>query len=426
MKVVLAANGSRGDLQPLAMLARALQQRGHEVILCGTPGSLPPAHEMRIPYQPSGLDMQQFARVHKDIHTSSMKLITRLWRVRQEEVESQFKAVAEAAIGANLIVSAGTQFSGGSVASHTGAAHVAVFYAPTALPSPSHAPLMVPWFGTPPWFNRLLWRCDARFTMAMLGPALNRERARLGLPPVRTFHDAYAPQHRLLAADPELCPLPEDLRGRCAQIAAITPTGDDAVPPDVESFLRAGPAPLYVGFGSMMDRDAMRTTRVLLDAIQAAGVRTIIARGWGELGQAELPPSCLIVGALPHSALFPRMAAIVHHGGAGTTAAASRAGVPQVIVPHIADQFYFGHRVMTLGLGPTPIPRSRLTVRRFAAALQLAMTHAPMRQRAREMAEQLSVRHGLEETAAFLERLGGRRPRRCSPRSLAADRGVSP
>lgn len=85
--------------------------------------------------------------------------------------------------------------------------------------------------------------------------------------------------------------------------------------------------------------------------------------------------------------------------------------MPQVIVPHIADQFYFGHRVMTLGLGPTPIPRSRLTVRRLAAALQLVVTGASMRQRARELAEQLAVRHGLDEAAAFLERLCGQHPR---------------
>jgi vancomycin aglycone glucosyltransferase len=395
----------------MAVLARALQQRGHEVILCGTPGSGPTAQEMGIPYQPSGLDMQQIFRSNKDLHVSFTKMIRRVWRLRQEEVESQFRAVEEAAVGADLIVSAGAQFSGGSVASRTGAAHVTVFYVPTALPSPSHAPVMVPWSRTPPWCNRLLWRCNAWFMKAMVGSALNHERARLGLPPVRTFHDAYAPQHRLLAADPELCSLPDDLRDSCTQIAAITPTGEDAVPPDVESFLRAGPAPLYVGFGSMMDRDTKRTTRILLDAILAAGVRAIIARGWAELGQGELPPSCLSVGALPHSALFPRMAAVVHHGGAGTTAAALRAGVPQIIVPHIADQFYFGHRVKTLGLGPAPIPRSKLTVRRLAAAVQFAMTDAPMRQRAREMAEQLSVRHGPEETAAFLERLCGQRPR---------------
>jgi len=394
----------------MLVLARALQQRGHQVILCGTPGSSSWAQEMRIPFQPSGLDMQQFAQTHDDIHTSSLKLIMRLWRVRHEEVRDQFRAVQEAAAGADLIVSAGTQFAAGSVASHTGATHVAVYYVPTTLPSASHAPFMVPWFGAPPWVNRLLWKCDVRFTMAMLGRSLNEQRRLLGLPPARNFHHAYAPQHRLLAADPELCPLPEDLRDRCVQTGAITLTDDATLPADVDAFIRAGSAPIYLGFGSMVNRDAARTTRTLLDAIQAAGVRAILSKGWAGLGEGELPPSCLTVGPLPHAALFPRMAAIVHHGGAGTTAAAARAGVPQIIVPHIGDQFYFGHRVTTLGLGPSPIPRPKLTAARLAAAVQLAVTSDLTQHRARAMAKQLSARRGVVETVAFLERLLAQRP----------------
>jgi UDP:flavonoid glycosyltransferase YjiC (YdhE family) len=404
MKAVIAANGLRGDLQPMLVLARAMRRLGHDVMLCGTPGYAALAEELGIPFQPCGLDVPSVVQAHKDMHASSAKMITKMWRFRTEEMHSQFAAVEQAAAGADLVVSAGTQFAAGSIASKIGAAHVAVFYVPTTLPSASHAPLLVPWFDLPPPVNRLLWKWDAWFTMAMLGGSLNHHRRQLGLPPARMFHDAYGPQHWLLAADPELCPLPDDLRGRCTQTAAIT-RSDGELPPEVDAFIRAGSPPIYIGFGSIVERDAARTTRLLLDAIHAAGVRALLARGPAHLGDHGVPPSCMVVGPLPHHAVLPRMAAVVHHGGAGTTAAATRAGVPQIVVPHIVDQFYFAHRVQTLGLGPPPIPHPKLTAARLAAALTLALTSEPMQQRARAMAERLAVRDGLGETVALLERL---------------------
>ncbi|MEW5851067.1 MAG: glycosyltransferase [Myxococcota bacterium] len=409
MKAVIAANGSRGDLQPMLVLTRALKARGHDVILAGTPSFAGWAAETGIPFQHSGTDLQAFLQSNRDTTDSPLAFFRRAWGMLNDEVESQFQGVLAASEGADLVVSGGAQISGGTVAVHRGAVHVAVAYVSVLLPSHDHAPPAVPFTRTPRWLNRLMWWAYDKTMLFMVRRALNGNRARLGLPMSTSALEAFAPHHLLLAADPEISPMPVELAPRCTQTAALTLVTDENLPPEVDAFIRDGTPPIYVGFGSMVDKDPRRTTQLLLDAVELAGVRAVISKGWAGFAEGALPSSCLAVGSMPHHALFPRMAAIVHHGGAGTTAAASRSGVPQVVVPHIADQFYFGHRVRTLGVGATPIPRTRLTAPRLAAAIQQCVSDETMRARARELAGRLAQRHGVEETVAFLERLAEQR-----------------
>ncbi|MBM3275953.1 MAG: hypothetical protein FJZ00_12435, partial [Candidatus Sericytochromatia bacterium] len=175
-------------------------------------------------------------------------------------------------------------------------------------------------------------------------------------------------------------------------------TTDDPLPSEVEAFLEAGPPPVYIGFGSMTARDPVGRTHVLIDAVRLAGVRAILSAGWADLGVGqELPPGCLSIGAVPHAALFPRCVAIVHHGGSGTTAAAARAGRPQVVVPHLLDQYYFSHRIAVAGLGPRPIPVNTLSAPRLASAIGQACRDPSIARRADEVGRKLQVRDGLAE-----------------------------
>jgi len=145
-------------------------------------------------------------------------------------------------------------------------------------------------------------------------------------------------------------------------------------PPDaLARFLADGPPPVYIGFGSMTPQNATRLTRIALDALALAGVRGLLGSGWGTLGSGELPSWAHAVGDVPHAWLFPRTAAVVHHGGAGTTGAGFRAGVPSIIVPLGFDQGFWGARAHALGVGPRPIPRRQLTAERLAAAIRHAL-----------------------------------------------------
>src|SRR5207248_7957003 len=137
-------------------------------------------------------------------------------------------------------------------------------------------------------------------------------------------------------------------------------------PPALVDFLADGPAPVYVGFGSMAPADAERLTAVALDALARADRRAVLLAGWAGLGRAAGSDRVLVVDAIPHDWLFPRMSALVHHGGAGTTASGLRAGVPAVVVPFFGDQPFWGDRVWRLGVGARPIQRKALTADRLA------------------------------------------------------------
>jgi sterol 3beta-glucosyltransferase len=166
-------------------------------------------------------------------------------------------------------------------------------------------------------------------------------------------------------------------------------------PADLAAFLAAGPPPVYIGFGSMGSRNPAASAQLALGALAASGQRGILASGWGGLRETDLPESVFMVRAVPHSWLFPQLAAVVHHGGAGTTAAGLRAGVPSLIVPFFGDQPFWGRRVAALGVGPDPLPRKRLSEDTLASAIRQAVGDAGMKVQAAAMAEKIRAEDGV-------------------------------
>lgn len=179
-------------------------------------------------------------------------------------------------------------------------------------------------------------------------------------------------------------------------------------PADLVEFLGAGEPPVYIGFGSMGSRNPEEAAAIAVDALARSGQRGVLASGWGGLKPADLPKSVHLIQSIPHSWLFPQMAAVVHHGGAGTTAAGLRAGIPSILIPFMGDQPFWGRRVADLGVGTKPIPRKQLTSQRLANAITEAVTDSAMRHRAKEMGQKIQVENGLANTItlinAYLER----------------------
>ena len=178
---------------------------------------------------------------------------------------------------------------------------------------------------------------------------------------------------------------------------------EESLPDEVAAFLDAGPAPVYVGFGSLPVADPPRAARTVVEAVRRAGRRAILLRGWAELDLDGDHDDVLVVDEVPHALLFPRVAAIVHHGGAGTTAAALRAGRPQVVVPHFADQPFWAARVHELGVAPPPLRPRRLDADRLAAALDRACSAEVVR-RAAEVGERIAAEDGVGRAVAVLAR----------------------
>lgn len=173
-------------------------------------------------------------------------------------------------------------------------------------------------------------------------------------------------------------------------------------PAALMKFLNSGKPPVYIGFGSMGSRKPAATAALVLAALDRSGQRGILLSGWGGLSQANLPDTVLMVESIPHSWLFPRMAAVVHHGGAGTTAAGLRAGVPSIVIPFFGDQLFWGQRVAKLGVGTAPIPRKQLTVELLAQAIDRAVTDPVMIRQAANLGAKIQAEDGIAHAVAVI------------------------
>jgi sterol 3beta-glucosyltransferase len=174
-------------------------------------------------------------------------------------------------------------------------------------------------------------------------------------------------------------------------------------PADLVKFLEAGPPPIYIGFGSMGSRNPQEAGHLAIEALERSGQRGVVASGWGGLTPATVPESVYLVSEVPHQWLFERMSAVVHHGGAGTTGAGLRAGIPSIIIPFMGDQPFWGKRIADLGVGPTPIPRKKLTSHALAEAITQAVSLPAMRQRAYALGQQIRAENGVAKAVALIE-----------------------
>jgi UDP:flavonoid glycosyltransferase YjiC (YdhE family) len=167
-------------------------------------------------------------------------------------------------------------------------------------------------------------------------------------------------------------------------------------PQDLLDFLEAGSPPIYIGFGSMSSRNPEKTANLVLSALSETKQRAIMLSGWNGLRKNDLPSSVFMVDSVPFSWLFPKMAAVVHHGGAGTTHYGVRAGVPSIIVPFFADQPFWGNRIKELGVGPSPIPRKKLTAKKLAKAISQVLKDSAMRDRAADLGQRIQKENGTD------------------------------
>ncbi|MDX8440007.1 glycosyltransferase [Mesorhizobium australafricanum] len=391
MRILLSTYGSRGDVEPLAALGAALRAHGDEARV-SAPGDAEFAlllARASVPLAPAFAPVREWAKemINRSRSASPEGRARLISGQATEIVARQYEALTAAAEGCDAVVAFGLFPSCAAarlVAEQCGMRYMLGTFCPVWLPSPHNRPHEYPGHPLPPGEtdNRLLWEMDIRTKNALFGEAINGHRASLGLPPVQNVRDYVYGDTVLLACDPTLGPwLPSDLIDAVQTGAFILPD-ERPLPDGLKAFLDAGPPPVYVGFGSISV--AREAGSAAIEAIRAKGLRTVIAQGWAGLGLVDDGDDCFQVGEVNQQALFGRVAATMHHGGAGTTVAAARAGAPQVIVPQIGDQPYWAKRAAELGIGAAhdgPVP----TTGSLSAALEAAL--APrVRVRALELA----------------------------------------
>ncbi|GAB1820889.1 glycosyltransferase [Herbidospora sp. RD11066] len=339
MRVLLSTIGSRGDVQPLVALAVELRSLGQEPHLCVPPDFRDWIEGLGLPVTPIGPELRTLTAAAPPTTPPSPETLRRL---AEASVTTQFETVMTAANGCDLIVAAtALQVAARSVAEVLKIPYVFTAFCPAVLPSRHHSPAGHPTEGDG-------WAQDAARFTTNFGPALNSHRTTLGLNPISDVRRHILTDHPLLASDPTLSPWPEPESGVTQTGAWILPD-TRPLPDDLQAFLDAGAPPVYFGFGSI--RTPAGLAEAMLEAARETGRRAILSRGWADLLPSGSAPDVLSIAEVNQQALFPRVAAVVHHGGAGTTHAAARAGTPQVVVPQLYDQFYWARQIQHLGIG---------------------------------------------------------------------------
>jgi len=375
MRALLSTIGSRGDVQPLVALALQLKALGHAPHLCVPPDFREWIEGFGLTVTPVGPEVRRAAPVRAQSAPAPFSPELRR-QMAEGTVATQFTTVAEAARECDIIVGAtALQIAARSIAETMAVPYVFAAYSPTVLPSLHHPPPPLPPLpgevAPATTDNTELWARDTARFNDLFRNALNTHRTGLGLAPVDDVRNFMFTDQPWLAADPTLGPWPDSTDDGVFHTGAWILEDARSLPRELEAFLDAGDPPVFFGFGST--RAPQDVAGVMVETARALGRRAVISGGWADLSAADSRPDCLTIGDVNLLALFPRVAAAVHHGGAGTTTAVALAGIPHVIVPQAYDQHYWARRVEALGIGiahATGAPTTESLTAALARALE--------------------------------------------------------
>ncbi len=405
MKIVLMTCGSRGDVQPMLALTLAIRAAGHDALLAGPPEKAGWAGRLGCPYEPLGSDLTAFIDTLDGVQATSDVL--RFIRHVRRDVGLQFASIPRIIHGADLVVGSSLIAALSSIAEAQKIAYRFIAFSPQVLPSAHYPHPAFRRQGMPAWWNRAGWRLATFLDRFNFTPLVNGHRRRLGLAPLTDLLSHLLGASVIVATDRAIAPVPSDVSQHTVQTGYLHLNQPQQPSPALDRFLTDGPAPVYCGFGSMPKKDQIRLVPDIVSALRQAGTRMVLARFWEDPVPVDVADDLFYIQKYPHLDLFPRMAAVVHHGGAGTTATAAISGVPQVIVPHALDQFHWGYRIWKKGMGPRPIPRPRLTTNRLADAVSRCVANPRYRQCADQIGAQIRREDSLANAVAALTETAG-------------------
>ncbi|MBW4438242.1 MAG: glycosyltransferase [Pleurocapsa minor GSE-CHR-MK-17-07R] len=413
MRISIFVYGSWGDIRPHVVLGMALQAGGHDVQVVASRVYEAWVRARGLGFHALTTDTNTFARENASMMDVGLLRQLQLVRTLVTPILTQMGMEAlEATRDSDVLMT--VEFGVPLLFDVLRANRLrTILINPAPLNPTREAPFAAMpaapgWFPFPQWYHGLSYSMIHRMEWMTLAGARHAIGKQLGVPKsrFRAFSDMLAATPALTTVSRHLFQRPADWPPHWQVTGYLFDDDSDWKPPqELTDFLDAGDPPVYIGFGSMPDSRPEATTRLLVDAVRAAGKRAVLLTGWAGLGIGPVPEDIHVLKYAPHSWLFPRMAAVVHHGGSGTTASGFRAGVPTVVVPHNADQPYWGRRAHELGVGTKPIPRKKLTAPALAAAIREATESRDMRAKASALGNQISAEDGLGMAVEFVESL---------------------
>jgi UDP:flavonoid glycosyltransferase YjiC (YdhE family) len=408
MTISIVALGSRGDIQPYIALGHGLVKAGHKVRMAtfGAFEKMARDHGLDF-YQVPG-DTETLLKMAFDNGfdqpaniLNQMKALRESYATLSEDYVRAFRDPIFEDSQVILNQLPGSLF-GDAIAEKYCIPHLAVSVIP--LQPTRHFPLVLLTSRNLGGFlNRASYEVASLALKRLFGAASHQLRKALNLPsrPMR----ASVPLPVINGFSPRVIPIPPDWGSHVHTTSWWTlPIGDWSPPDDLAAFLNAGEPPVFIGFGSMIAKDPAGVTRLLIESVQKTGMRAVLSRGWAQLGSDDLPAHIHAVDYAPYEWLFPRTAAIVHHGGSGTTGAALRSGVPSMVVPFLADQPYWGKRTAALKAGLPPLPFKSLTASSLAQSISVLTSDPALKQNAAALGAKLRAEDGIGMAINVIER----------------------
>lgn len=408
MKIALQTFGTRGDVQPFLALALELKARGHDVVLSVPKDFTDWVEGFGIEARAFDLHMGDFLRRAEELGLTRNPL--KAYKYRDEMLTPMIEAVLTEGIegtrGADIVIAHPKALFAESGAEREGALFMIAAPLPIIMPTGRFPMAGVLAKDHGRFINRLTW-FPLKLGMAPYKKRLNRARREIGLEPAGSAIDygTYMgqPATRLLSISEHVIDRPDDWDARSIMTGYWRlPSSEERPAPEIEAFLNQGEPPVYIGFGSMLAPNATKLVREAVKGLKKAGLRGIIARGWAQLPD-QAGDHVLFIDGAPHDRLFPRCRAIVHHGGAGTTAAALHAGRPSLVIPFMMDQPWWAERLRETGLSPPPLLPKRLTAGRFARALRRLVRGEAYARRCQDIARELASENGVGRAADIIE-----------------------
>jgi sterol 3beta-glucosyltransferase len=414
MRILILTFGTRGDVQPYAALAQAAIAAGHEAAVCTAEGFRPLVEDAGVPYLHMDNDMLDLIQAEMPSMSGAgdgLRLVRRMTAAMRASLRDQWQAAQT--FQPDLVVYHPKSLGGLHVAERLQIPAVVSlplpFFTPTrAFPVPFIA--RWPLGGTA---NRLSYQFN-RFTALAYGGMINAfRRDTLGLASLSRWSDYLTssdgrPVPALYGFSSAVVPVPADYPPH-AHVTGYWFLPDQAAwqpPPDLQAFMVAGEPPLYIGFGSMgFGKNAATRGATIREAVRRVGARAVVATGWGGIDLTETSDTIFVVRDIPHEWLLPRTAAVVHHGGAGTTAAGLRAGRPTLVCPVLGDQGFWAERIFHLGAGPRPIAVRRLTTATLTERLHQLLTEPHYPTAANSIGEAIRSEDGTGQALRTLERI---------------------
>jgi len=392
LKIACVILGTRGDVQPMVALATGLIKNGHDVTICAPPENEELAIRNNCRFVAFGPGMKK--KVREDPQKNKGGVAVKISPSQGKKlIGDQINLLPDIIKGVDLVLGAGIV-----VGVHTAADILKVPYRYVAF-----YPIMLGTTRDDPFKNRMLFGFGRSMMNLMMNGFINKNRAKFGVPPIKDIWEHWLGENVIVACDRELNPARDGVSFAFTQTSFMMLPSKDDLPDNVKVFCNSGKPPVYIGFGSNPIVGPEKYNQIFEQVSDETNQRLIISRGWADL-PGNNTPDILYVDEMPFDLLFPKMAAIIYHGGTGTMAAIARAGIPQAAFPFMGDQFDNRKQIVKLGLGPNTCDFKKMTVGSISSAVKECVTNDKYKKNAAEIAQKLQKVNGVELTVRLIEK----------------------